>query len=439
MVRSNLGFMAIALLLAGMTVAGCGKGGGQSAGGDSDKTIRVVRNIGGREGFRIHFDAWKKVYEQKNPGWTMELVDLGDNDGAATYKQRIAADEMPEVIMTWALTKFLADNDVIQPIPDSFYEKYGIPKGTPYNGKQYCSQGGLQFQGMAVNRKMWASIGVTSPPATWDEFIADLRKLKAKGYAPLVYGAKDWTGFMPLTMALQINLYDYDPKPGQTSWNMRRDKGEVTFQTDPTAQLVMKNMVALLEEFAEKGTLSDGYPEEQRKFYGGKGATWIMGCWIAGDIEAQKVTEDIDYWPIPSMVGRPPAFLTAKKLQSGWAINAKLKGEKLDKAMAVLDAFYDPAVHQLYLNGEGMFRLATKVPIKGPQSKWPQAQTLFDRMGAALKKSASAEGWQLGLDDMPPQAIAWERPMQEILSGNKDVQNLLKICDDEWDRGRKGQ
>jgi ABC-type glycerol-3-phosphate transport system substrate-binding protein len=438
MFKRKVGLVGIVVITSLLAVGGCSKGGG-SGQGDTDKTIRVVRNIGGREGFRVHFNAWKKAFEDKNPGWTMELVDLGDNDGAATYKQRIAADEMPEVIMTWALTKFLADNDVVQPIPDSFYEKYGIPKGTPYKGKQYCSQGGLQFQGMAVNRKMWASIGVTSPPKTWDEFVEGLRKLKAKGYTPLVYGARDWTAFMPLTMALQLNMYDFEAKPGTPSWTMRRDKGEVRFATDPTAQLVMKNMVGLLDEFAEKGALSDGYPEEQRKFYGGKGATWIMGCWIAGDIEAQKITEDIDYWPIPSMVGRPPAFIEAKNMQSGWAINAKLKGERLEKAMAVLDAFYDANVHQLYLNGEGMFLLATKVPIKGPQSKWPQAQTLFDRMGEALKTSASAAGWQIGLDDMPPQSLAWERPMQEILSGNKDVGKLLGILDDEWDRGRKGQ
>ncbi|MDR3688210.1 MAG: extracellular solute-binding protein [Fimbriimonas sp.] len=435
--RSTYGIVAIAGLFAALLACGCGRGGDASS--DQDKTIRVVRNIGGREGFRIHFNAWKKAFEGKNPGWKMELVDLGDNDGAATYKQRIAADEMPEVIMTWALTKFLVDNDVVQPIPDSFYEKYGIPKGTPYKGKQYCSQGGLQFQGMAVNRKMWASIGVTTPPKTWDEFVGDLRKLKAKGYVPLVYGARDWTGFMPLTMELQVNMYDYAPIPGRPSWTAQRNSGKTKFATDPIAQLVMKNMVALMDEFAEKGALSDGYPEEQRMFYGGKGATWIMGCWIAGDIEAQKITEDIDYWPLPSMVGRLPAFLEYKNMQSGWAINSKLKGEKLDKAMAVLDAFYDPQVHQLYLNGEGMFKLATKVPIDGPMSTWPPAQTLFDRMGTELKQWQGAAGWQLALDDMPPDSVAWERPMQEILSGNKDVGKLLQILDEEWDRGRKGQ
>jgi ABC-type glycerol-3-phosphate transport system substrate-binding protein len=409
------------------------------AGSGDDHTIRVVRNIGGREGFRVHFEAWKKAFEAKNPGWKMELIDLGDNDGASVYKQRIAADEMPEVIMTWALTKFLVDNDVVQPIPDSFYEKYGIPKGTPYKGKQYCSQGGLQFQGMAVNRKMWASIGVTSPPKTWDEFIEDLRKLKARGYTPLVYGARDWTAFVPLNTALQLNLYDYEPTPNKPSWTALRDAGKVKFATDPTARLVMQKMIDLLDEFAEKGALSDGYSEEQRKFYGGQGATWIMGCWIAGDIEAQKIGEDIDYWPVPSMVGRPPAFIEAKKMQSGWAISSKLTGEKLQKAMAVLDAFYDPQVHQLYLNGEGMFKLATKVQIDGPKSAWPPAQKLFDRMGAALKGTAAAAGWQIGLDDMPPQSIAWERPMQEILSGDKDVSRLLGILDDEWDRGRKGE
>ena len=425
------GILALTLLAA--LLLGCGKRGG------SDKTIRVVRNIGGREGFKQHFEAWKSAFEKANPNWKMDLIDLGDANGAAYYKTCVATGDLPEIVQTWSLTKYMVDSDMLTPIPGSYYEKFGVQMPAPYKGQQYNSQGGLQFLGIAVNKAMWADVGVTQPPATWDDLIAGLRKLKDKGHRPLVYGGRDWSAASPLSYALQVNLYDPDPPAGKPSWTQRRDRGEVKFTTDPTARRVVQKMVELLDLFAEKGVLSDGYPEQQRLFYGNQGAAWLMGCWIAGDLEPNKVSQDIEYWPIPSMTGAPAVFLASTRMQSGWAISKSAPEEKKQKALAVLEAFYEPQVYQLYLNGEGMFSMARKVPVAGPKSNWPAAQKLFDGMAAGLKAYPTHTGWLLGLEDQPPPSMKWERVMQEILSGEKDVDKLLAILDDEWGRARKGQ
>ena len=425
------GILALTLGLA--LLFGCGKP------QENARTIRVVRNIGGREGFRQHFEAWKTAFEKANPGWKMDLTDLGDANAAAYYKTCVTTGDVPEIVQTWSLTKYMVDSDMLTPIPDSYYEKFGIQKPAPYKGQQYNSQGGLQFLGIAVNKAMWAGIGVAQPPKTWDDFIACLKKLKEKGHRPLVYGGRDWSAAVPLTYALQVNLYDPNPAPGKPSWTQRRDRGEVKFSTDPTARIVVQKMVELLDLFTEKGVLSDGYPEQQRLFYGNQGAAWLMGCWIAGDLEPNKVTQEIDYWPVPSMTGGSPVFIASTRMQSGWAISKSASEEKKQKAVAVLEAFYEPQVYQVYLNGEGMFAMAQKVPVNGPKSNWAAAQKLFDGMAAGLKAYPTHTGWLLGLEDQPPPSMKWERVMQEILSGEKDVDKLLAILDDEWGRARKGQ
>ena len=429
--------IAALLALAVVVLAGCGRQ--QSAPPKEDKIIRIVRNLGGREGFKKHWELWKKTFEDANPGWTMELIDLGDNDAAGYYKTRIATDDLPEIVQTWALVKFLVDGGYVQPFPDRYFETFGVKRPASYKGKWYTSQSGLQIQGVAVNKNMWADIGVTEPPATWDEFIAGLRKLKAKGYQPLVYGGREWSAYWPLMCAMSMDLYEHQPDASKPSWTKRRDAGEIKFASDPTMKLIMKNLVALLDEFTGKGVLSDGYADEGRQFYGGKAATWIMGCWIGGELEPNKADIDIAYWPLPSMTGRPPAFMTNDRSQNGWAISSKVKGEKLEKCAAVFDAFLDTPVYQIFLNGEVQFGEASKVPVTGPKSDWPPAQRLFDDMKANLDRYGTIPGWYLGTDDLPPQALNWPRVMQEILSGNKDVDKLLQILDDEWDRARKGE
>lgn len=428
-----LRMMVSLLIMAGL--GGCGRGGADPQAG---KTIRVVRNIGGREGFRQHWELWKKTFEQANPGWKLELIDLGDNDAASYYKTRIATDDLPEVVQTWALVKFLADGGHIQPVPDSYYEQFGMNRPTPYKGRYYTSQSGLQIIGMAVNRKMWADIGVTEPPRTWEAFIAGLRALKAKGHQPLAYGGRGWSAALPLTCAIQADLYDRQIDPAKPSWTQRRNEDAVRFATDPTMRLIVQNMIDLLGEFTAKGVLGDGYPEEGRQFYGGQAATWIMGCWIAGELAPNRVDLDIAYWPLPSMTGKPPVFLSNNKTQNGWAISSKLTGEKLAKSVAAFEAFLTAPVYQAFLNAEAQFPETTKVAVTSPQSDWPPAQRLFENMKTNLDRFGVVPGYYRSSDDLPPQSMNWPRIMQEILSGNRDVDKLLKILDDEWARARKG-
>jgi len=422
-----------------LSVAGIGAG-GCSRDDDSRQVIRVTRNIGGREGFRLHFEAWKAAFERDNAGWKMELIDLGDTQGAEYYKSRIATDDLPEIVMTWQLTNFLADGGHLIPLSDAFYDKFGIPLPPPYKGKRYTSQGGIQVQGIAINKRMWHDAGITEPPATWDDFIAALHKIKARGHKPLVYGGREWSAHMPLFYAIATNMYDVKPDPSKPSWTRLMDQRKVRFASDPTARMIVAKMIHLLDNFVGKGALSDGYNEEQRDFYGGKGATWMMGCWMAGDVEPHQVDFEIEYWPIPSMTGRPPLLIDTSTFQSGWAITTSATGQKLDKARAALGAFYDPHVYQCYLNGESMFKLAARVAVDGPKSDWPAAQHLFDSMAATTTKYGRTVGFHIALDDIPPSgwSMTMARTMQEILSGNKDVDKLLKMLDDDWDSARKG-
>ena len=236
-------------------------------------------------------------------------------------------------------------------------------------------------------------------------------------------------------------MYDRSASPSKPSWTIRRNRGEVRFATDPTARLILEKMIHLTDTFAEKGAASDGYNEEQRIFYGGKGATWMMGCWIAGDVEANKVDFEIDYWPIPSMTGRRPVLIATSGLQSGWAMTTSATGEKRAKARAFLECFYAPNVYQLFLNGEGQFAAASKVPVKGPQSAWKPAQALFDNIQRTVDEYGTTPGFHIALDDMPPPIFfsnTLKAVMQEILAGTRDVDKLLKMLDDDWDSALKG-
>ena len=152
------------------------------------------------------------------------------------------------------------------------------------------------------------------------------------------------------------------------SWTVRRDRGETTFATDPLMRTIMANMIALLDNFVEKGSLSDGYNEEQRDFFNEHAATWMMGCWMSGDVEPLQVNFEIEYWPIPSMTGHQPLFINTSNQQRGWAMTSSAQGAYYEKSLAVLNAYYYPAVYQAYLNARG--HAAQRHPSR--RRRWPQ-------------------------------------------------------------------
>jgi ABC-type glycerol-3-phosphate transport system substrate-binding protein len=119
-------FVAGVLLAA--TLTGCGGKGPDAA---IDRTITVTRNIGGREGFRQHFEAWKAAFERQNPGWKLELIDLGNAGGAEFYKTRIATGDLPDIVMTWGMAKFLSDGGHLAPLDAAYYEKHGVKPPAP--------------------------------------------------------------------------------------------------------------------------------------------------------------------------------------------------------------------------------------------------------------------------------------------------------------------
>lgn len=419
---------------------------GGCSGKDEDaRVLRVVRNVGGREGFRRHWEAWKNAFERDNPGWKMDLINVGNVQGTEFYMSRIATRDLPEVIQTWTLTKFLADHGHVLAIPDEYFRKFGMPLPDAYKGKRYATMGSLQLQGIAVNMKMWRAIGITEPPQTWEAFVAALAKLKAAGYKPITYAAKEWTAAVPMGYGFGTNLYEYrsdNADVGGRSWTRRKDAGKVSFAEDPVAQKVVGNLIELLGNFAGEGAMSDGYNEAKGQFLRGKSATWLMGCWVGGDLEPNKVDLEIEYWPIPSMVGRKPVFLTGSYMQTGWAVTTTPTGAKREKAYAVLDALYDPKVYQTWLNAESMIPSARKVSgVVGPKSDWPAAKRFYQSMIANHEKYGHTRGAHIAMDDMVPVGIEtpMKQVMQEILQGKRDVPRLLKKLDDAWAKLRKAE
>ena len=102
---------------------------------------------------------------------------------------------------------------------------------------------------------------------------------------------------------------------------------------------------------------------------------------------------------------------------------------------------YHPKVYQAYLNAEGMLLNATQVEgVDGPKSTWGPTQRLFERLRTNLDHWGWTPGYFISVEDYPPTSFVFTlaRIMQELQAGNRDIDALLKMLDDNWEAGRKG-
>ncbi|WP_157746558.1 ABC transporter substrate-binding protein [Micromonospora inositola] len=219
-----------------MLTTACGSDDGDKAAGNLSGDLRVLA-FDGTSNWKAQLEAAAKDYEAKHAGVDIK-IEMAPYDG---YKDaletrlvsRTAADlvlvEPPMVQglggrglatdLTGALGKANSYGGT-GTWRDGF--RPGSVESTMDSGKAVMVPWSAVWVGLAYNKKAYEKAGITTPPATWQDWIAANDKLKASGQAPLYTAIKndDAQTWWLLTTMLQAL---YRPKSEQI--NLRHADG----------------------------------------------------------------------------------------------------------------------------------------------------------------------------------------------------------------------
>ncbi len=195
---------ASAVVLVG-TLAACGSSGpaGAGGGGDTAQVWALQDTV-----LNPIEEASIERFNEGSESGDAELATFGNDP----YKQRLrvalGSPEAPDVFFNWGggnlkeyvdagkiedLTPMLEENPELR---DAFLPS--VLAGAEIDGKIY----GLPMRGVQPvllfnNKEVLASAGITESPATWDDLLADVEALKAKGVTPIALaGSQSWTELM---------------------------------------------------------------------------------------------------------------------------------------------------------------------------------------------------------------------------------------------------
>jgi raffinose/stachyose/melibiose transport system substrate-binding protein len=282
-------------------------------------------------------------------------VDLFEypNDGVSkTLEHAIGTSTFPDVYQGdtgIGLSAPFLEAKAVAPL-DKYYAKYGwdskldsagIQLAT-FNGQKLAVPYNVNGMGIVYSKAAFTKAGITAPPATFDEFTADMAKLKSVGITPLSFAGKQpWDSMRLLDSILET-------KCGSATFDQLRAL-KISWTDTPCATAGFDQLAS----WVKGGDLVKGFmgldPNSNAMYtpiYQGKAAMTIDGDWSIGTLTgAKKDPADFGIFAFPTDTNRMYYFTASLWVSS--------KSKKQDLSAQLINYLVSSAVQTKYFGQLG--------------------------------------------------------------------------------------
>jgi glucose/mannose transport system substrate-binding protein len=148
------------------------------------------------------------------------------------------------------------------------------------------------------SKAAYKKAGITNEPQTWDEFLAQLAKLKAAGVVPLAFGGQVWqekiTFDAIFAMVGGSDLY----------LKVYRDRDQKAVMSPAFKQVLVD--FKKLKGFVDAGSPGRNWNDATAMVVSGKAGVQIMGDWAKGEFAAAKQVAGRDFGCFPGFGPKSP-------------------------------------------------------------------------------------------------------------------------------------
>jgi raffinose/stachyose/melibiose transport system substrate-binding protein len=330
---------------AALLVAGCGggddntsKSSSSSSASSSGKPVTINWwHIANTDPLKT---VWKQAadqYMKAHPNVTIKITVLENEAFKAKLTTNMQAGNPPDIFQSWGggTLKEQADASLVQDItkPTSSWIDTLNPAAVglyKVGDKQYGVPYNLGMVGVWYNKALFKKAGIDAPPATWSEFLADVKKLKDAGITPIAVGEKDkWPGmFWWANLSLRVAGKDAMAKAGED--------GSFNSPGFVKAGEELKKLIDM-QPF-QKSFLAAPWPGAggEAGTMAKKGAAMdLMGQWAPNEFNANTkdkkgLGEDLGWFPFPQVEGGAGQEGEQFGGGDGFAIGSKAPPEAVD-------------------------------------------------------------------------------------------------------------
>lgn len=380
--------------------------------------------------YRTWVDHVIDRFKAAHPGSDVNVTLLPADNGqlAAQVQAAFASKKVPDVMFLYSgayTTAYQAGlrqlNDYVTATP-GFYDSLSAWDGSCANFD--CQGGSAQIFGVPADafafflwyrKDVLAKAGISGPPATWDEMLAQCDKLVAAGITPWVYGDRD--GYTSSNMMTTEITSFFDPGDVQKllSGAMKYTDPKLISAFDAIAQLKTHKCVAADSSTREqidaandlltgKVAYMEGYPQFLPTFAAVKDQIGVGLIPYAGTgpLAGKLSTFSNGNWVIPKDAAHP---------ELGWAFIQTATDQQAESESEWINLIGSPPANR-----------AAAAQIQNP---------LVNYMAQQVQNSGMAV-----LDSVMPNAAAlvWYRELQQAFAGKISAQDALSAVQQAQDQ-----
>jgi raffinose/stachyose/melibiose transport system substrate-binding protein len=413
--RSFLSATAAAGLTAPLLSA-CG--GGSSKKSSNGRVTIEWWNISTAEPQKSQWENAAKAFMAQNSNITVKLVTLENEAYKSKMTALTASGKLPDIFHTWGggVLKQQVDAGLVKNLTSDIAPWSGTLSPIslqPYqlNGQTYAVPFDIGMVGFWYNKALFTKAGITTPPATWADFLGAVKKLKAAGITPIAVAGKDKWPEMYYWAYLSMRV------GGLAALKQAEASNDFTGPAFIAAGEHLKELTALSP--FQQGYLGAGYDApggEAATMGNGKAGMELMGQWAPGveSSSGKGIGKDLGFFPFPTVDGGQGV---ATEVFGGGGAHALRKGAP-PEALSVLKFFSSlDEAKKLVSSGAVMPVVAGSEAALTDPNKQVVAKTL-----------AGATGFQLFLDQAFPPAVGQEvnDSVAALIAGQKSPQQVAQ-------------
>jgi len=301
------GALALAATVA-LTVAACGGGSSGSTNANGSTTLTWWHN-GNAQPLLGIWQQTADAFHAQNPKVTLKVSPYQNEQFKTKIPIALQSNTPPDIYQQWGggneATQLASGKvaDLTQATSSWISELGTAASRWQVNGKQYGLPYDLHMVGFWYRKDLFARAGIAAPPATMDQFTADISKLKTANITPVAIGSKDqwpdafWWEYFAIrecsTATLQQAISSMDMN--QPCFTKAGTDLTSFMKTNPF-------QTAFLSTPAQQGAGSSA-----GMVANGKAAMELQGDWDPGVMSAlstnSNLTSELGWFPFPTVAG----------------------------------------------------------------------------------------------------------------------------------------
>ncbi|WP_323959329.1 extracellular solute-binding protein [Arthrobacter sp. JZ12] len=302
------GLAGTAAVMLGLTLAGCGGGGGDASNRPEGELHLAVYGDAGNTVEQAMVDKFNETSDVK-----IVLDTIPGADYQTKLQTIIDTESAPDIFFNWgggSIANFV-DAGLVLPLDEYIEEDPQLKEAflpsvfetATVDGKAYgVPMRGTQPVMLFNNSEVLKKAGIDAPPATWDELLDAVEKLKAIGVTPIALGGADqW----PTQMWFQ---YVFDRVAGEDLFQKAIDGDTSVWESEES-----RKALGMLRELVDAGAFGTNFDSVKFTDGGspallssGRAGFELMGSWAYAthqDSDPAFAEEVLGYSEFPAIEG----------------------------------------------------------------------------------------------------------------------------------------